>query len=104
MFLKYKGLRLSMGIFDNILGKVKNDLSYKASNEISDAITKGASKILGKKEDSGEKRCPKCKKVIAEGLKFCEECGAKLTVSCPKCQAEYTVGKKFCTADGEKLI
>ncbi|MDD4353169.1 MAG: zinc ribbon domain-containing protein [Candidatus Nanoarchaeia archaeon] len=94
-----------MGIFDNIVGRVKNDLSYRAGSEISDAITKGANKILGKNPDSGQsgKKCPKCKKKVAEGLKFCEECGAKLTVSCPKCGAEYPLGKKFCTVDGEKL-
>jgi rRNA maturation endonuclease Nob1 len=92
-----------MGILDNIFNKVKSDLSYKAGNEISDAITKGASKILGKKEESGEKRCPKCKKKVAEGLKFCEECGAKLIVSCSKCSVDYPVGKKFCTSCGGKL-
>jgi rRNA maturation endonuclease Nob1 len=92
-----------MGIFDNVLGKVKSDLSYRAGSEISDAISKGASKILGKNDIPTQKKCPKCKKPVAEGLKFCEECGAKLTVSCQKCALEYPVGKKFCSSCGEKL-
>jgi len=93
-----------MGIFDNIISKVKNDLSYKAGNEISDAITKGASKILGKNDEPKKNKCPKCKKPLSEGLKFCEECGAKLTVSCSKCSVDYPVGKKFCPSCGEKLV
>jgi membrane protease subunit (stomatin/prohibitin family) len=94
---------LVMGILDNILGRVGSDLSYRAGSEITDAITKGASKILGKDDGPKAKKCPKCGKKVEEGLKFCEECGAKLTVMCPKCAIEYPVSKKFCVSCGEKL-
>jgi len=90
-----------MGIFDNIVGKVKSDLSYRAENEISDAITKGASKIL--KRGPGKPKCSKCGKEIAEGLKFCSECGAKLIMTCKTCNMDFPAKTKFCTNCGAKL-
>lgn len=90
-----------MGIFDNIINRVTSDLSYRAGNEISDAVTKGASKIL--KKGPKVPKCPKCKQEITEGLKFCSECGAKLTMTCKACSIEYPVKTKFCTSCGGKL-
>ena len=88
-----------MGIFDNIVGKVKSDLEYKAGSEISSGIAKGAKDSLKK----GDK-CPKCKTPITEsGLKFCPKCGAKLFVECPQCKKTFAVGTKFCTGCGKKL-
>jgi membrane protease subunit (stomatin/prohibitin family) len=44
--------------------------------------------------------CPKCGKPVAPGAKFCGECGAPLKASCVKCGAELTPGTKFCPACG----
>ncbi|MDD2678748.1 MAG: zinc ribbon domain-containing protein [Candidatus Nanoarchaeia archaeon] len=90
-----------MGMLDNLIGRVKSDLSYRAGSEISDAVTKGASKIL--KKNKGKPKCPKCKKEIPEGLKFCPECGAKLTATCVNCNMEFPIKTKFCTSCGGKL-
>ena len=48
--------------------------------------------------------CPECQFDNREGVKFCEECGAKLELKCPKCNAEIPLGRKFCGECGFKLI
>jgi len=37
------------------------------------------------------------------GIKFCEECGAKVELKCPKCGAEIPLGRKFCGECGHDL-
>jgi len=32
-------------------------------------------------------KCPKCHSEIRIGMKFCEQCGAKLERQCPSCKA-----------------
>jgi hypothetical protein len=47
--------------------------------------------------------CPVCGKPAGSG-KFCNNCGAPLTVNkCPNCGMENPVGAKFCGACGAKL-
>jgi len=41
-------------------------------------------------------KCPKCQSDNREGVKFCEECGAKLELVCPNCGANIPLSKKFC--------
>ncbi|PLX49079.1 MAG: hypothetical protein C0611_10440 [Desulfobacteraceae bacterium] len=41
-------------------------------------------------------KCPKCKFENREGVKFCEECGAKFELVCPVCKANIPLGRKFC--------
>ena len=48
-------------------------------------------------------KCPKCKAENREGVKFCEECGAKFEMECPECRAKIPMGKKFCGECGHKL-
>jgi len=48
-------------------------------------------------------KCPKCKFDNREGIKFCEECGAKVELRCPKCGAEIPPGRKFCGECGHDL-
>jgi len=48
-------------------------------------------------------RCPECQFDNREGVKFCEECGAKLELKCPNCKAEIPLGRKFCGECGLKL-
>jgi hypothetical protein len=47
--------------------------------------------------------CPKCQFDNREGVKFCEECGAKLELICSECGAEIPMGRKFCGACGQPL-
>ncbi len=51
-------------------------------------------------------KCSKCGKELAEGAKFCGECGTKVALSmkCPKCGSELTPEMKFCGECGEKIM
>ena len=48
-------------------------------------------------------KCPGCHADNREGIRFCEECGAKLELACPKCGASTPPGKKFCGQCGSPL-
>lgn len=50
-------------------------------------------------------KCSKCGSELAEGAKFCGECGAKVTSvhQCPKCGCELSTGAKFCGECGFRL-
>jgi Double zinc ribbon len=41
-------------------------------------------------------KCPRCQTENREGLRFCEDCGARLAATCSACGTELTSGKKFC--------
>jgi class 3 adenylate cyclase/tetratricopeptide (TPR) repeat protein len=41
-------------------------------------------------------KCLKCGSDNREGVKFCEECGAKLELECPDCKAKLPLDKNFC--------
>ena len=49
-------------------------------------------------------KCTKCRSDNREGVKFCEECGAKLDLECPRCNTKISPGRKFCGECGHKLI
>ena len=48
-------------------------------------------------------RCLKCRAESREGVRFCEECGAKMELVCPGCGASIPSGKKFCGECGHSL-
>jgi len=48
-------------------------------------------------------QCPKCQFENREGVKFCEECGAKFDLECPACKANIPLGRKFCGECGYDL-
>ena len=48
-------------------------------------------------------KCPKCLFDNREGVKFCEECGAKLELVCPVCGTRIPPGRKFCGECGRDL-
>jgi len=58
-------------------------------------------------DEAAEKStCPECGVQNADGVKFCQECGAKLAVEkvfCSNCGAENTPGTKFCGSCGTKI-
>jgi len=47
--------------------------------------------------------CPKCQFENREGVKFCEECGAKFELECPACKAGIPLERKFCGECGYEL-
>ena len=48
-------------------------------------------------------QCAKCGMSNRIGVKFCEECGARLSLACPSCGRPILRGKKFCGACGAPL-
>src|SRR5215470_8395814 len=47
--------------------------------------------------------CPRCHAQTREGLRFCEDCGSRLTLSCSQCGAELGPGKRFCGSCGASV-
>src|SRR3954467_3158555 len=45
-------------------------------------------------------RCPSCATETRSGVKFCEQCGARLPLSCSSCGAPLSAGTNFCGACG----
>jgi class 3 adenylate cyclase/tetratricopeptide (TPR) repeat protein len=41
-------------------------------------------------------KCPRCEAGNREGIRFCEECGARLVLTCGSCGEELIPGKRFC--------
>jgi len=48
-------------------------------------------------------KCPKCQFENREGVRFCEQCGAKMESACPNCGAKIPLGSKFCGECGYNL-
>jgi hypothetical protein len=48
-------------------------------------------------------QCLQCQAENLDGLRFCEDCGARLDLKCPQCGAEIRPGKKFCGSCGRTL-
>ncbi len=47
--------------------------------------------------------CPSCGQSVAEGAKFCPNCGAKLALECAECGAPVAPGAKFCSNCGKPV-
>ena len=47
--------------------------------------------------------CAGCGSENREGAKFCNDCGAPLSLPCPSCQAENRPGARFCNECGTPL-
>jgi membrane protease subunit (stomatin/prohibitin family) len=75
---------------------------------IGNAMAGAMSSSLSQAKPSETKAtCPKCGASNSAGVKFCNECGAKMevvkqTVPCVKCGAELQSGAKFCPECGAK--
>jgi class 3 adenylate cyclase/tetratricopeptide (TPR) repeat protein len=48
-------------------------------------------------------KCLRCQFENREGVKFCEECGARIEIQCPSCGALILMGKKFCGECGQRF-
>lgn len=50
-------------------------------------------------------KCPSCGADVADGMKFCCECGARVPqdLECPACHAQSPIGTKFCPECGHRL-
>lgn len=53
---------------------------------------------------AAEKRiCPQCHAENSCDARFCNACGAKLTLTCPQCGAPLAAGSRFCSQCGQPL-
>ena len=48
-------------------------------------------------------RCSKCGAENREGARFCDKCGANLSLKCPSCGAENRTDANFCDSCGAAL-
>ena len=48
-------------------------------------------------------RCERCGAENRDGVRFCEDCGERLSAACPHCRAHVPMGKRFCGSCGEPL-
>jgi predicted amidophosphoribosyltransferase len=48
-------------------------------------------------------KCPKCQSENREGVKFCEDCGARMELKCPSCGEFIPMGKRFCGECGNEI-
>jgi len=53
--------------------------------------------------ESTSMKCPKCQFENREGVKFCQECGAKFEFECPACKSNIPLSSKFCSECGYDL-
>lgn len=58
-------------------------------------------------ESVKSRTCPNCETLNPEGVKFCQECGARLNlavkIQCRDCGAEFPAGTRFCGECGSQL-
>ncbi len=76
---------------------------FAIGNAMAGAMTNAMNQPQGT-TPSGAK-CPKCGAANGAGVKFCNDCGAKMeaaTIPCVKCGADLKDGAKFCTECGSK--
>ena len=44
--------------------------------------------------------CPRCHAENRDWLRFCEDCGGRLTLTCSQCGGDLAPGKRFCGSCG----
>lgn len=78
-----------------------------AQDELTAAQTTKTQQDQMEQESIKSRTCPNCETLNPEGVKFCQECGARLNlatkVTCPDCGAEFPVGTRFCGECGRQL-
>ncbi len=83
----------------------QNIVQAKAKYE--EAVAEKEGKEKKEREARESCTCPSCGHENPEGVKFCQECGAKLGASakcfCGQCGAENPRGTRFCGECGAKL-
>lgn len=86
------GLGMGLGVAPN-MGNIFGGISENTMN------------INSQPNSSQGKVCPKCSATIADGLKFCGNCGEKVlnTLTCPACNYENPENTKFCGNCGQRL-
>ncbi|MDD3192554.1 MAG: zinc ribbon domain-containing protein [Oscillospiraceae bacterium] len=85
---------------------LQSDLE-KARANIQELTAQKEEQERKEQEKQAQYLCPSCGYENGEGVKFCQECGARLTAPpsgiCPSCGVEIVPGAKFCRECGAKL-
>ena len=106
------GLGAGFAIGNAMAGAMSNAMNQPQTNTAKAACPKcGASNAAGvkfcnecgAKMETGSVPCVKCGAQLQSGTKFCNECGAKQKQQCTNCQAELAAGTKFCAECGTKV-
>jgi ribosomal protein L40E len=77
-----------------------------AREKLNSAKGEQEAKEKAEKELQDSRTCPACGHENPEGVKFCQECGAKVGIKkniCPSCGMENPQGVKFCGGCGSRL-
>lgn len=78
-----------------------------AQDALQDAKSVKSEQELKEQELLKIRTCPNCDTLNPEGVKFCQECGARLNQStkakCAECGAEFSIGTRFCGGCGSQL-
>ncbi len=78
-----------------------------AQDALQEAKSVKTEQELKEQEQLKIRTCPNCDTLNPEGIKFCQECGAKLNqstkVTCAGCGAEFQAGTRFCGECGSQI-
>lgn len=75
----------------------------EAKAKLCEAQAKKDAKEAAKRAADDACTCPQCGNLNPEGVKFCQECGARLGLTkCSKCGAVLNPGSRFCGECGAK--
>ena len=87
---------------ENRLRLIQENLS-EAQAKLRSAQSEKEAKEAAQRAENEKVTCPACGNINPEGVKFCQECGAKLgALKCLKCGAPMTFGTRFCGECGTK--
>ena len=87
---------------EDSLRLVQQNLSA-AQRKLQSAQTDKAEKDRAQRAGEEARLCPDCNHMNPEGVKFCQECGAKLGAgSCAGCGSPLTPGTRFCGECGHR--
>jgi membrane protease subunit (stomatin/prohibitin family) len=120
--LQNRELELYAEIGRKVLPSIKNQAEYSdliaelnftrkklqtAQDELKAAQNVKTEQEQREQEQLKSRTCPNCDTVNPEGVKFCQECGARLNLStkvkCQGCGAEFPAGTRFCGECGSQL-
>ncbi len=100
-----QALKQESGRFPELERRLKlvQENLLEAADKLKRAQAEKDAKEAAQQAEEQEHTCPSCGYLNPDGVKFCQECGAKLgTSKCVKCGAPLTPNTRFCGECGAK--